>query len=150
MTAGSGPPPRRPRSAGVLVWLRLARVHQKVERTAMEHLRHWQLSVPQFDVLAHVGASEGITQQELAAARLTTKGNLSQLLDHMEASGLVQREREGRAKRIRLTEAGRKLFDEVVPAHEQLIAAQLCALAPADQQRLLALLRTLDRALQTK
>jgi DNA-binding MarR family transcriptional regulator len=137
----------RPRNIGVLTWLRLVRVHQKIERASMEHLRRWNLSVPQFDILAHVGAAEGITQQELAAARLTTKGNLSQLLDHMEASGIVRREREGRVKRIRLTNAGRRLFAEVVPAHEAVVAAQLCALAPADQQRLLGLLRTLDHAL---
>src|SRR5207302_5379989 len=89
----------RPRSVGVLGWLRLVRVHQKVERIAMEHLRQWKISVPQFDILAHVGAAEGITQQELAAARLTTKGNLSQILDHMERDGIVRREREGHVKR---------------------------------------------------
>src|SRR5437764_14996548 len=110
-------PSHRPRSIGVLAWLRLVRVHQKVERIEAEHLRRWELSVPQFDVLAHVGAAEGIAQHELAAARLTTKGNLSQLLDHMERSGIVRREREGRVKRIWLTDAGQRLFAEVVPAH---------------------------------
>jgi DNA-binding MarR family transcriptional regulator len=140
----------RPRSAGVLAWLRLVRVHQKVERTEAEHLRRWNLSVPQFDLLAHVGAAEGITQQELAAARLTTKGNLSQLLDHMERDGIVRRERDGRVKRVTLTIAGQRLFEEVVPAHEAVIAAQFCALAPEDQNRLLALLRSLDRVLSPK
>src|SRR5947209_4618423 len=143
-------PRHRPRSIGVLAWLRLVRVHQKVERTAMEHLRQWNVSVPQFDILAHVGAAEGITQQELAAARLTTKGNLSQLLDHMERNGIVRRQRDGRVKRIRLTEAGQRLFAEVLPAHEALITAQLCALGPADQHRLLGLLRTLDHALKSE
>jgi DNA-binding MarR family transcriptional regulator len=138
---------RRPRSAGVLAWLRLARVYQKLDRVAMEHLRAWNLSVPQFDILAHVGASEGLTQQELAAARLTTKGNLSQLLDHMERAGLVRRERDGRVKRISLTEAGRRLFAEVVPAHEAVIEAQFCALAPEETAALLRLLRTLDHRL---
>lgn len=137
----------RPRSIEVLAWLRLVRVHQKVERSATEHLRRWQLSVPQFDILAHVGAAEGITQHALAAARLTTKGNLSQLLDHMQRDGIVRRVRDGRVKRIWLTDAGRQLFEEVVPAHEAFIRAQLCALAPADQAQLLGLLRTLDRAL---
>jgi|SRR5579883_2679194 DNA-binding MarR family transcriptional regulator len=148
MLAQRPPARQRPRTVGVLAWLRLMRVHQKVERAAMEHLRRWNLSVPQFDILAHIAAAEGITQQELAAARLTTKGNLSQLLDHMERDRLVRRERQGRAKRIWLTDAGRELAAEIVPAHEALIAAQLSALAPEDQQQLLGLLRTLDHALQ--
>jgi DNA-binding MarR family transcriptional regulator len=138
----------RPRNVSVVAWLRLARVYQKVERAAMEHLRQWELSVPQFDILAHVGAGEGITQQELAAARLTTKGNLSQLLDHMERDGLIQRVRDGRMKRICLTDAGRRLFAEVVPAHEAMIAAQFSALAGDGQAALLRLLRTLDHALK--
>src|SRR5579884_238103 len=129
----------RPHSGAVAAWLRLARVYQRIERVAMEHLRRWNLSVAQFDILAHVGAAEGITQRELAAARLTTKGNLSQLLDNMERDRLVRRERQGRAKRIWLTDAGRELAAEIVPAHEALIAAQLSALAPEDQQQLLGL-----------
>jgi len=138
----------RPRDVAVLAWLRLVRVHQKVERAAIEHLRHWNVSGPQFDIITHVGAADGITQQELAAARLTTKGNLSQLLDHLERDGLVQRVRDGHAKRVHLTETGLRLFAEVVPDHEALIAAQFCALAPADQGRLLDLLRSLDHALK--
>src|SRR5712692_3672499 len=141
-------PRHRPRSIGVLAWLRLVRVHQKVERTAMEHLRQWNVSVPQFDILAHVGAAEGITQQELAAARLTTKGNLSQILDHMERDGIVRRERDGHMKRVWLTDAGQRLFAEVVPTHEAVITAQFGALAPEDQDQLLRLLRTLDHVLR--
>ena len=131
----------------MLAWLRLARVQQKVERVAMEHLRQWELSVPQFDILAHVGATDGLTQQELAAARLTTKGNCSQLLDQMERGGLIQRVRDGRVKRVSLTEAGRRLFAEVVPAHEAVIAAQFGVLSPEDTERLLRALRLLDHAL---
>jgi DNA-binding MarR family transcriptional regulator len=138
----------RPRSVGVLAWLRLARVYLKVERTAMEHLRRWNLSESQFEILAHLGADEGITQQELAAARLTTKGNLSQLLDNMERSGLVRRERDGHAKRIWLTDAGRELFAEVVPDHEALITDQFCSLTAQEQHRLLELLRRLDHTLK--
>lgn len=138
----------RPRDVGVVAWLRLARVYQKVERAAMEHLRRWDLSVSQFDILAHVGAGEGLTQQELAAARLTTKGNLSQLLDHMERDGLIERVRDGRMKRICLTDAGRRLFTEVVPAHEAMIATRFATLSREDQAMLLRLLRTLDHALK--
>jgi MarR family 2-MHQ and catechol resistance regulon transcriptional repressor len=138
----------RPRRVEVLVWLRLMRVQQKLERVAAGHLRRWELSVPCFDVLTHVGGAEGITQQELAAARLTTKGNLSQLLDHMERDGLVRRGRDGRVKRVYLTDAGRQLFAEIVPDHEALLAAQLRATLTTEEiDRLLGLLRTLDHAL---
>src|SRR3712207_4826461 len=79
------------RSPGVLAWMRLARLFHRVERDWGEHLRGWDLNVAQFDVLAHVGASEGMTQQELADSLLVTKGNVCQLLDRMEGRGWISR-----------------------------------------------------------
>ena len=137
---------RNLKTPAVLGWLRLIRVHQKVGRALAEHLRRWDLSVAQFDVLAQVGVREGITQQELADALLVTKGNICQILDRMEAAGLLVRRQDGRRKRLYLTDVGRTLRAEAVPAQEALIAQQFSALAPGEQVQLLRLLRKLDRA----
>src|SRR5215211_1037658 len=138
---------RNLRRPGLLAWLRLMRVFQKVDRGSGERLRAWDLSVAQFDVLAHVGASEGIVQQELADSLLVTKSNVCQHLDRMEGRGLILRRKEGRNNRVFLTQRGRRLFDEVVPAHEAFIVERFCGLSPAEQERLHELLRTLDRGL---
>jgi DNA-binding MarR family transcriptional regulator len=132
----------------VVAWLRLARVFQKIQRAGEEHLRQYGLNLAQFDVLARVGASEGlIMQQEVADSLVVTKSNVCQLLDRMERAGWVVRRPQGRANRLSLTEAGRRLYNEVVPAHERLIAEQLSALSPQEQVQLLGLLRTLDHNL---
>lgn len=134
------------RSPAISAWMRLARVFQKVDRASTEHLRRWGLSVAQFDVLAHIGAAEGITQQELADRLLVTKGNVCQLLDRMEQSRLLERRQVGRANHLYLTDAGRTLFAEVVPVHEEIVARQFVALTRQEQEQLLALVRKLDRA----
>ena len=131
----------------MLGWLRLMRVYQKVDRISSEHLKHWGLSVAQFDVLAHVGASEGMTQQELADSLLVTKGNVCQLVDKLEDRGLISRHQEGRANRLFLTDEGRRLFEEVVPVHEAMIGERFSVLSEGDQARLYELLRKFDRAL---
>src|SRR3712207_6512155 len=123
------------------------RAYQKIDRASAEHLRGWSFSVAQFDVLAHVGALEGMTQQELADSLLVTKGNVCQLLDRMEGRGWISRRQEGRANRLFLTGKGRRLFDEVVPRHEALIAGRFSALSLEEQDRLRELLCKLDRAL---
>ena len=125
----------------------MLRVGSKVEKALNEHLRLFGLNNPQFDVLAHVGAAEGITQGELAGSLLVTKGNIAQLLDRMEERGWILRRREGRTNRLFLTGEGRRLFAEVVPAHEALVDERLSALSREEQQRLHELLRKLDRAL---
>ena len=131
----------------MLGWLRLMRVYQKVDRKSSEHLKHWGLSVAQFDVLAHVGASEGMTQQELADSLLVTKGNVCQLVDKLEDRGLISRLHQGRANRLFLTDEGRRLFEQVVPAHEVAIAERFSVLSIEEQARLYELLRKFDRAL---
>ena len=132
---------------GVLAWLRLARVFQKIQQASAEHLRQFSLNVAQFDVLARIGATEGLTQQELANSLLVTKSNVCQLLDRMERVGLVERRQQGRANRVYLTPEGQRLHDRLVPSHERQVAAWLAALGPAEQAELLVLLRTLDRSL---
>lgn len=135
---------RRP---SVLAWVRLVRVYHKIGRAAAEQLRTYNLSMGQFDVLATVGASGGLTQQELADRLLVTKGNVCQLLDRMERDGLIVRCSKGRANRVWLTEKGRALYREAVPAHEDLIHAQMAGLSHEEQAELHALLRSLDHAL---
>jgi DNA-binding MarR family transcriptional regulator len=73
------------RHPGVLAWLRLMRVFQKIDGASARHFQSHEpkLSTAQFDVLAQIGAAEGRTQQELAESRLVTKGNNTQLLNRM-------------------------------------------------------------------
>ena len=135
------------RSPALLAWLRLARVFQKVDQASSEHLRRWGLSVAQFDVLAHVGAAEGISQQELADALLVTKGNVCQLLNRMEHDDLIARIAEGRSNRLYLTERGRALFESTAPCQEAMIANLFSGLDSDEQHRLHDTLRKLDRML---
>jgi DNA-binding MarR family transcriptional regulator len=140
------------RNPGVLAWLRLMRVFLKVDGASARHFQAWdpelKLSTAQFDVLAHIGAAEGLTQQELAESLFVTKGNISQLLDRMERLGLVRRCQEGRANTLFLTEQGRRLFEQLVPAQEALIAGLFAPLNHDEQVQLLALLRKLDQGLE--
>jgi DNA-binding MarR family transcriptional regulator len=144
----SGLQKRQVRAAGLLAWMRLARVFQKVDRAATESLRWRQLSPAQVDVLAKVGSAEGISQQELANALLVTKGNVCQLLDKMEGTGLLERRPDGRVNRLFLTDQGRQIHDEVVPQHDAMLAGHFKTLSVRDQHELLRLLRQIDRSIE--
>ncbi len=134
----------------IATWLRLARFYHKADRRLLANLRCYDLSLAQFDVLAQLGAAEGITQQELADKLLVTKGNVTQLLDRMTLGGLLTRRQDGRANRLYLTEAGRSLFHLAVPRQEDEITRILEPLSTAEQAQLSALLRKLDRALDPR
>lgn len=139
--------PRRLRHPALLAWLRLARVFQKVDARSARHFRQYDLSVAQFDVLAQIGAAEGLSQQELAGSLLVTKGNVSQLLKRMEQQGYIRRCHEGRTNCLFLTERGRQVHDRLVPDQEALIIGLFRELSVDEQHALLDLLRRLDQSL---
>ena len=134
------------RDGRLMLWLRLARVYARVQQATAMHLRDYDLTIAQFDVLAQVGAHEGLTQQELAAALLVTQGNVTQLLDRMQERGLLERRRTpgARGKRVYLTEAGWGLNRRAVPAQEALIR-DLFDLDDDDAVVMYRLLRRIER-----
>lgn len=136
----------RQRLLGVALWTRLARVYGRNIRQVERRLREWGLSAAQFDALAQIGAHEGLTQRELARRLLVTQGNITQLLDKLERSGMIQRCPDGRLKRLVLTDAGRRLRDSVVPGQERFQTERFAALTAAEQRTLLTLLSKLERA----
>ena len=131
----------------LLLWLRLARTYNRLLRSANDQLAPWNLSIAQFDVIAQVGSAENLSQQELAERLFVTQGNITQHIDKLEQRGLLARCREGRINRLGLTEAGRRLYDEVVPAHEAAQAARFGSLSHEEQHQLLTLLRKVARDL---
>ncbi|MBI4670540.1 MAG: MarR family transcriptional regulator [Chloroflexi bacterium] len=139
------------RQASVLAWIHLMRIHHKVQRREITHLAEYDLTLPQFDVLAQLHREEGITQQCLADRLLVTKGNVCGLMDRMVEQGLVERRadpEDRRAYMLHLTPKGKALIQEVLPAQSRIIAEQIEKLAPEKQKALLDLLGELDRAIE--
>jgi len=122
------------------------RVVSRTHRAAAEQLRARGVTNAQFDVIAQVGAGDGMTQNELAGRLLVTQGNVCQLLVGLENKGLVERRRAGRSNRLYLTADGRELFERLVPEHERWQAQRMSALTGEEQRHLMRLLGKLDRS----
>jgi DNA-binding MarR family transcriptional regulator len=129
------------------VHLRLATCRNLLMRECRRSVERWGLTLPQFDVLAELGRApgEGFTFIELSRLLLVTSGNLTGIVDRLEAEGLLERrqdERDRRLVRIVLTRKGRRLVDGMLPFHARDIQSML-AFMPAD--RLQALNELLGR-----
>jgi DNA-binding MarR family transcriptional regulator len=128
-------------------WLAIVNTYQRIEQRLGRVLEAAGLTLPQFDVLANLGMTEGITQQELADKLLVTKGNVVGLLDRMESADLVERRpdpRDRRANRVYLTPRGRAALHEAFPAHLGVLREVMGRLSSADYQALSRLLERLE------
>jgi DNA-binding MarR family transcriptional regulator len=115
------------------VWFRLLRLHARFGAAIGERFKSIGLSVPQCDVLTTLTEREGVSQQELAERLYVTKGNISGLIDRLQAAGLVERrstEGDRRSHAIYLTDEGRRLAHLGVELQRAFVAETIGRLAP--------------------
>ena len=96
----------------------LAECMQGFERFSGESVRRHGLTHAQFDIVATLGNTPGMSYKELGERTLITKGTLTGVIERLEQKGLVVRERNNDDKRsffVRLTPAGEAVFREVFP-----------------------------------
>lgn len=107
-----------PREPSLATLRELARCFQAFESYSSAHIRTQGLTSPQFDIIATLGNTAGMSFKELGEKTLITKGTLTGVVDRLEASGMVRRvssDADRRSTRVELTDAGAKLFDTVFP-----------------------------------
>ena len=98
----------------------LVEAYLAFELTASRHIKSLRLTPSQFDVIATLGDTEGMTCSELSAHTLVTKGTLTGVLDRLVAKGLIRRDSvksDRRCVKIRLTEKGDTMFRNTFAAH---------------------------------
>lgn len=98
----------------------LVRCYQAFEMYSAAHIRELDLTPSQFDILATLGNTPGMTSKCLGEKTLITKGTLTGVVDRLIAKGLVRRvqcEHDGRSQIVQLTPDGEAMFDKVFPAH---------------------------------
>ncbi len=96
----------------------LAECMQGFERLSGDQVRRCGLTHAQFDIIATLGNTPGMSYKELGDKTLITKGTLTGVIERLEQKGLVQRERNVDDKRsyfIRLSQRGEQVFQEVFP-----------------------------------
>ena len=93
-------------------------------RADNRHIRSMRLTPSQFDVIATLGDTDGMTCSDLSEATLVTKGTLTGVLDRLKAKDLIRRETNAadrRSTKVRLTVKGEALFRKTFAAHARFL-----------------------------
>lgn len=126
----------------------LARCYQAFEAYSAADIRARGLTPSQFDVIATLGNTPGMTATELGDRTLITKGTLTGVVDRLADRGWVERVAHGSDRRcqiVRLTQPGEALFARVFPAHLAHLAACFSGSGAAEHARWQAALHDLER-----
>lgn len=116
-------------------------------RVGNRHIQSLGLTPAQFDVIAELEGTEGLTCGQLSEKTLTTKGTLTGVIDRLESGGFLRRASvngDRRSTNIQLTPKGKELFDQVFPVHAEFMRSFFVqALKPSEVEVAKQLLRHL-------
>ena len=100
----------------------LSECYQRFEHLSGAHVRTVGLTPSQFDIIATLGNTAGMSFKELGAKTLITKGTLTGVIDRLEAKGIVTRSvqvEDRRSTIVQLTAEGECEFNRVFKPHVQ-------------------------------
>lgn len=122
-------------------FLAFLRAACEVFHASEAHFARHRTSCGRFTVLALLNREPArpLAPSRIAAACGVTRATITGLLDGLEGDGLVRRERSGadrRAMQVRLTEAGRRFLDGMLPDHFCRIRRLMAGLGAADRAAL--------------
>ena len=133
----------------VRAYVKLMRASRAVLARVERRLAAHGLTPTQLGVLEAILHKGPLTHRELGRAVLTSAGNMTDVVDKLEARRLVRRVRaadDRRSVRVELTQPGRTLIEAVFPGHAADIAQAMSGLGCVDLRRLDTLLRRLGMA----
>lgn len=113
----------------------LAESYQAFELRSGRHVRSLGVTPAQFDIVATLGRTSGMSFKELSEKTLITKGTLSGVIDRMVERGLLTREPiqgDGRKVLLRLTADGDRLFEQIFPVHIDYLSKSFAAFSDED------------------
>ena len=129
-------------------WIKLTRAVDSFGARLAGHGTCCDVTVSQFGVLEALHHLGPLRQGEISAKLLRSGGNITLVVDNLEARGLVQRIREAHDRRVvtvSLTEAGEALIAELFPQHVRAIVEEMSVLTADEQETLGRLCRKLGK-----
>ncbi len=132
--------------AAVSAYVKLLRASRSVVGVVEPLLAAHGLTTTQLGVLEALLHKGPLGQRELGRKVLTSAANMTDVLDKLQARGLIARCRgsaDRRSVTVGLTDEGRVLIEDLFPRHAADIARAMGGLSRAELERLATLLRKL-------
>ena len=120
-------------------YIKLTRAVSSVEARLGPELARAGLTSTQLGVLEALLHLGPLGQRVLGGKLLMSGGNITTVVDNLEARGLVRRERRDDDRRhvtVHLSPEGRRLIAKVFPNHVRAIVDAFSALTPGEQETL--------------
>jgi len=117
---------------------------------AGEYSERFGLTIPEWRVMAVLGGTPDLSAREVAERTAMDKVQVSRAVARLIRSKRLERDtdgRDGRVRRLKLSRAGRAIYDEIVPLALELEERFLSVLTVEERRALNGLIEKLSREL---
>lgn len=132
--------PGTPKETAALdAFIALKRSSNELTGLMQGSLTEYRLTSGQFGVLEALFHLGPLTQREIGDKLLSTKGNITMLIDNLEKASLVKRVRDLKDRRtvtVKLTPKGNKFIASIIPGHMQKIIEIMSVLSFEEMKEL--------------
>jgi len=134
------------------LWLRMLSCTTRIENIIRERLRvEFDTTLPRFDVLAALERNpEGLSMGELSRCLMVSNGNVTGVVNRLEAEGLLTRSpspKDRRTHRVKLTTKGMQQFKHMASVHEGWIDELFSEISTSEAETLLGHLARVQHSL---
>ena len=129
-------------------WIKLTRAADSFGARLARRGTFAGLTSSQFGVLEALHHLGSLNQGEICDKLLKSGGNITLVIDNLEARDLVRRERspgDRRVVTVSLTEVGKELIERIFPQHVRAIVEEMGVLTADEQETLGRLCRKLGK-----
>jgi MarR family transcriptional regulator, 2-MHQ and catechol-resistance regulon repressor len=127
----------------------LVRAYQAFSAYSDTHIRQFDLTPAQFDVISTLGNTNGLSMGEIGEKTLITKGTLTGVIDRLIHKKLVIRDVPEDNRRnviVQLTPQGQQMFEQSFPRHIAHLQERFDQLNPTELETLTTLLAQIKQA----
>ena len=129
------------------LWLRMMALHKLIVNELRRRLRaSFGMSLARFDLMSQLDTTKtGKRMGELSERLMVTTGNITGLVDELEADGLVERMADPSSRRaslVRLTPKGRRQFSAAAKQHAAWVTEFFSTLSQKDKKLLFDVIGT--------
>lgn len=124
----------------------LSKAYQRAWAIMREEIESYDLTPPQFGLLAFLWKQDGLTQVELSEQGQIDRTTVGGLIDRLERIGLVERRQhpqDRRAYKIHLTQRGRELEGPLSECADRSVTKFTCGLNDQEVSELRRMLKIL-------
>jgi len=135
-------------AASLKLFVVLSKAYKSLMDQAVKDMKSHGLSSAEFMVLEVLYHRTRIPLQQIGEKILVTSGSITYNIDKLENKGLLKRvpcSEDRRVTYAEITEAGRKLFDEIFPRHVSSIHGLMGGLNTAEKDMAIDMLKKLGK-----